>query len=309
MTRARALGWSGTLLAAALAAAPAQVLAESASCLPPEFSLRVKFATPEELAAGLAAITQPKRDAGKREALAGQLGEAGCELEEQGASKLREPNLVCRVPGKRRATIVVGSSPGFDGWPAAALLPALARAVAAAPREHSYEFAAFARSVPQHPSGARHFARSLGDDVRAALYVHIGVAGLAPPIVGPGASTRQHCVIETVARAIGVRLSSASSWNELELPCSSQSGLHVGSDFDESCGEAGYRRLLDVSAFADAEIPFIGVYGMRERSPFPQISQNAERFDAAAYVRSYRLLAAYLVAIDAALMDPVQAPE
>jgi Iap family predicted aminopeptidase len=80
--------------------------------------------------------------------------EAGCDpqlLTEQPVAHLKEPNLICVLPGKSSSSIVVGAhydhvsegSGVVDNWSGASLLPSLLQAIRINPLRHTYIFVAF----------------------------------------------------------------------------------------------------------------------------------------------------------------------
>lgn len=281
---------------------------DAPACLPDDFQLRVKFAEPKQLAETLAAVEKAKRRAGKREVLARRFREVGCaSVEGLAGEGNSEPNLVCRIAGRNSKTIVLGTSPQFDGWPAAALLPEIARSVAASAREHSYAFAVFSRVVRETPAGARAFMASAAADPPAS-FLHVGSLGAALPQIGPESGEGQRCVLQAVARGLGLELEAMRGWEQISVPCagSTMQGRSHSPAF--SCKGESFGRFLDTDAFIRAEVPVAGVYAYlgRDRTNFAM--PKTPRFDAAAYVMSYRVLAAYAVALDRVLAAPASAP-
>ncbi len=280
-----------TLWGAALAHAE-----EAPACLPADVSLRVQFAEPKQLAKALAEVGKPRRGAAKREVLARLFREAGCaSVEDQGASELPEPNLVCRIPGRTSSTIVIGVSPQVDGWPAAALLPELARIVLAEPREHSYVFAAFSRSALLTPGGARSFRESLGEHEPPAVFVHFGLLGAEAPIIGADTSDEQRCILKSVARALGIELKALRDWERVYYPC--------GAFFATTCTGLSDRRDLDTFVFSRTGSAVAGVYGVKEELSLGYGKRGAPHFDPATFVQAYRVLSAYLAVLDQALVS------
>ena len=79
--------------------------------------------------------------------------EVGCEanLSRESFEASDQPNVICRLPGRSAARIVVGAhydkvdigDGAADNWSGAALLPSLYQSLASREREHSFEFIAF----------------------------------------------------------------------------------------------------------------------------------------------------------------------
>ncbi len=101
--------------------------------------------------------------------------EAGCgEVELRELKSSQRPLLLCALPGLSPTTILVSTSydaprsADADGWPAAAMLPNLYRALAAEPRRHTYLFLAFGHESRDSasPAATRLALKALGDEAR-----------------------------------------------------------------------------------------------------------------------------------------------
>src|SRR5262250_1233526 len=82
---------------------------------------------------------QPDREARIKQ-LFMQAGCATTELSEQSVASLAGANVICRLPGKSRETIIVGASYGQmtpDNWSGAALLPSLFQTLVGRKRRHT----------------------------------------------------------------------------------------------------------------------------------------------------------------------------
>lgn len=76
-----------------------------------------------------------------------QAGCANSELSEQRLEKVAGANVICRLPGKSKETIIVGatySQMAPDNWSGASLLPTLFETLANHRRRHTFIFVAFA---------------------------------------------------------------------------------------------------------------------------------------------------------------------
>jgi hypothetical protein len=270
----------GSLLALARAGAEE---AEPLDCLPADLKLRLAFAEPKRLVDALSRIAKLKEAADQRAELAGMLAEAGCdEIEQQSDSSLQEPNLLCRIGDGARRSIVVGTSPLLDGWMTAAILPALASALKSDARRHQFVLVAFGRSSLLQPRGARVFLEQERHPPKA--FVHLAQIGLDPPLIGPETSAQQRCLVQSVGRAIGFEVGALPSWDRVALGC----------DRRGRCAGSEDSRSLDTYPFRRHAIDVVGLYGIRE-----QRVSASPRLDPAVFVLSYRLAAAYLVALDA----------
>ncbi len=296
-----ALSRSFAVAFALLSMASANAQESARACLPADLELRVAFAEPKQLTETLGELTNTHSRAGKRAVLRQRFEEAGCAtIEEQGGRGSAEPNLICRLPGTGEETIAIASSPAFDGWTAAALLPEVARALAAAPREHGYAIAVLSRSNSETPSGARAFAESFGLH-SPIFFVHLGMLGSRLPMIGPGARDERVCEVEAVARAVsGASLGTIGSWSgeQFSRPCPGSPLLDTRSPHRASiCQSSPFNHFLDTDPFVRRGVAVIGVYD------FPRDGEPWE-LDPAAYVATYRILAAYAVALDTLLALP-----
>jgi hypothetical protein len=100
-------------------------------------------------------LDQYKGNDSKREAALRELFlEAGCKpanLSEQTVPTRKQPNVICVLPGTTSATIIVGAhfdhadeGDGIvDNWSGASLLPSLFQALAVSPRRHTFVFVGF----------------------------------------------------------------------------------------------------------------------------------------------------------------------
>jgi hypothetical protein len=300
------------LAAMLLAMAPLRADEAKRDCLPADLRLRVAFAEPKQLASALRALEGERKSAGKRVVLKRRFEEAGCaRVEEQAGAGFEAPNLVCSIPGRSGDTIAIGSSPTFDGWPAAALLPEIARSIAAAPREHSYAIALLSRGTSHKPIGSRAFAKSFGERL-PRLFVHVGIVGSMLPEIGPEAGDEQRCVIESISRALlGEPLRSVLAWEQVGMQCVSPGGNRYsgGTESLRTCQGAAYSRLLDIDPFLQSDVEVAGLYAYPKRDKTLFSMPERTRLDPAAYVASYRVLAAYSVALDALLGPRPAEPE
>jgi hypothetical protein len=169
----RVAGGVGALLAAA---------ALAASCARPPPS--VDLAGPVRVRVGridAAAFGEPGGPPGSQseriEQLVDLFFEAGCGGASLSRTRLREarhPDVVCRLPGRRPESIVVGAyvepRENRGDWTGPALLPHLYRALAVEERSHSFVFAAFGRREERSLRGdAKRLEEAQGGLVRAVV--------------------------------------------------------------------------------------------------------------------------------------------
>ena len=302
----RAWPWIPLALATLLAATSAHG-EEPRDCLPADLKLRVAFAEPKRLAEALRELEGERKRAGKLAVLKRRFTEAGCaQVEEQAGDGLAEPNLVCRIPGRGPDTIAIGSSPAFDGWPAAALLPEIARAVAAAPREHAYAIAVLSRAASGSALGAHVFADSFSARP-PRVFVHAGMLGAEMPEIGPEADDARRCVVGSIARAaLGASVRQVAAWDQVSIQCVTGGGNRYsgGTESLRTCSSASFSRLLDVDPFVQRGVPVAGLYAYPKRDRANFAMAKTPRLDPVAYVAAYRVLAALAVALDRVLGAP-----
>lgn len=296
------------LLCCALGAPRAHSEEPRAACLPEALRLRTVFATPSDLAGALRENAALHKESERRARAKRAFAEAGCtSVEEHAHEGTRETSLVCRIAGGGGRAIAIASSPSFDGWPSAVLLPAIARSVAAAPRRHEYAIALLARSVSGQPIGARNFADSFGD-APPRVFVHVGAVGSGAPQVGPETSDAQRCLLDSISRAeLGAPLGQLLAWDQVSVQCLTAGAYRYsgGTESVRICGRDSFERLVDVAAFTRRGVEVAGLYAypQRDRASFARV--DTPRLDPAAYVATHRVLATYAVALDQVLDPPL----
>jgi hypothetical protein len=284
-------------------------LAEGAcGAAPPQ--VRLMLHDPPLLVARLKVVTGAGKSAEARASAVRKLFEAaGCpQLAEQGGDRKRD--VVCTVPGASDRIIVVGVNTRYDREPSAALLPSLAEALAAAPRTHTFRWAAFAphesraqdrtKATP-NPKGANRLLAEMSEAERArvAAMIHVGPVGFGDIAQHPsGADARLDCALESAVGAAGLAF----------IPSRKGEGVCRGARKDPNAvipaGECPEEALRsggnDWQPFRAAGIPVFGIHSGRD-------DQMGARLDAAQYVKSYRMLAVFLALADEALSSPASA--
>lgn len=226
--------------------------------------------------------TNPERFERLRELFAA----AGCGplLTEQVVPKARQPNLVCTLPGAGDTRIVVGAhfdkvSAGrgvVDNWSGAVLLPALYQGLSRANPRNTFAFVAFT-GEERGQLGSKAFVELLiesGDANTIVAMINLDTLGLGDTKFEAHEADKQlACLLAATAGRIGEPVKTRGN---------------------------GPADSSDHEPFRDADIPAIRLHSLT-RSSTSVIHSGADRFEAVdptAYRASYRLIAAYLAAVD-----------
>jgi hypothetical protein len=228
-------------------------------------------------------------DNGQRELTLKQIfADAGCDgqhLSEQPVRRLKEPNVVCVLPGTSDRVIIVGAhfdrvrlgDGVVDNWSGASLLPSLYEAVRADHRTHTYVFIGFAGEEAGE-IGSRFYVQNMtNEDVAAAdAMVNMDTLGLGPTKVWGSHSD------QLLTGALGYVA------KQLNAPVSIVDVEQVGSS--------------DSEQFAIRKIPRITVHSMTQKTWEAKIIHtSSDRISALQlddYYQTYGLLAAYLTFLD-----------
>jgi hypothetical protein len=247
----------------------------------------------------------PDTPEGRVAALRELFAAAGCtQVGELGDGDRR--NVECIVPGRRPDTIVVGVNQFYDSLGSVALLPSLAEALAAAPREHTYRWVAFSSHETvadrvnrvQKPKGATRLLASLGEEARVRAMIHVGPIGFGAYATHPDVTDpRLACAMADAAEAVDV---------ELTLPERPASDCLQSGTGPQSTGRAyvgcrpktNWTGAADWQPFRRAGIPLLGLHS---RAP---MDRDGGKIEPASYLRGYRLLAVFLALADEALAPP-----
>ncbi|HEX3106306.1 MAG TPA: M28 family peptidase [Terriglobales bacterium] len=216
--------------------------------------------------------------------------EAGCgeHISEPAVDRVKQPDLVCVLPGQSERVIIVGAhfdhvdaGDGLvDNWSGASLLPTLYQGLRATPRQHTFIFASFS-GEEKGEIGSRAYVNSMSnEDVkRTSAIVNMDTLGLGPTEVWTSHSDRQLTVaVAAIAQT-------------LKLPISGMNVERVGS--------------TDSEQFARKKIPSITIHSLTQDTLHilhsPRDNLSALRLGD--YYDSYHLIAAYLAYLDT-LLDP-----
>jgi hypothetical protein len=229
-------------------------------------------------------------DDGARESqLRKMFEQAGCsdaDLTEERFQGKDPPNLICTLRGSSDSAIVVGAHTDHaevgqgvvDDWSGAALLPALLESLRKVPRRHTFVFIGFGdeeKGMWGSHYYVQHLTREQLHGIRAM--VNLECLGLTPTKVWAGRADR-HLLSNLI-------LVARSSQVDLQ-------GMDVDSVGDD-----------DTHPFLSRHVPVITIHSVTQQTwPIlhsPKDTLSAINFND--YYDSYRLIAAYLAYLDAAL--------
>jgi hypothetical protein len=284
----RAAGRSRGPVAVALAAC---ALACAKPFVPVLDPLRVRAGAiePAQLEASVSQV--PRKNADRVRRVVELFKQAGCGTEfldvtHYGGTPY--PNVICTLPGRTRATIVVAANSDkpddgngvIDNWTGVSLLPHLYRSLAVAPREHSFLFIAFGQ-VAFHEAGSRGYLRRIGEERRDYIRAMVNLKGLG---LGPTSfwSTQADRNLRqdlfAVAKALGLPLESTRFFKNVNV---------------------------DSAAFLFWGIPAITVHSFDKESARllaqPYRDRDVSQIDFGAYYDTARLISLYLAYLDETL--------
>jgi len=229
------------------------------------------------------------RDNTQREAILKKMfTELGCadHLTEEQVEHLKQPDLICVLPGRTNQTIVVGAhfdhvlvgDGVVDNWSGASLLPSLYQGLRTEPRQHTFIFVAFT-GEEKGELGSQAYVRHMSKDevARTEAMVNMDTLGL-----GPTEMWLSHAdpYLAAALRAVAKSLS---------LPLGVVNVDKVGSS--------------DSEEFARRKIPRITIHSVTQQTwPILHSSQdNMKAVHLDDFYDSYRLIEGYLVYLDGAL--------
>jgi hypothetical protein len=225
----------------------------------------------------------PGTNAERASRIKGWFNEAGCNgalLREQPVTGSSAPNVICELRGESGEAVIVGAhyeiasqARPIDNWSAAAMLPALYKALRGQRRHHHYIFVAFA-DMGSDLTGSRFFAGHMSAQElrRAEAMVNLDALGLSPTKVWTSHSDKD-LVHDLVVMVYA-----------LKLPAS---------QIDMERASA-----TDSEAFSFVQVPTITIHSLTE----PNLAAGeATEFRPNNYYDTYRLLCGYLAYLDSAL--------
>jgi Zn-dependent M28 family amino/carboxypeptidase len=223
----------------------------------------------------------------KREAILKALFETvGCsgqQIIEQPVKGLKQPNIICTLPGAAESQIVVGAHYDHvdfgegvvDNWSGASLLPSLYQSLKSDPRHHTFVFVSFS-GEEKGLVGSRFYVATLPKESlsRIQAMVTMDTLALGPTAVWVSRSDKD------LVQALNTTAYS------LMLPLK---GVNV-----EKVGQS------DEEPFIERHVRTITIHSLTQETlsilHSPRDNYDAVHFDD--YYQSYRLIAAYLAFLD-----------
>lgn len=235
----------------------------------------------------LAALKLAPRDNREREAvLRDQFAAHGCHgpaITEFPVRHEPAPDLICTLPGSGAGVIIVSAHSDHvrqgmgivDNWSGSILLPRLYEVLAAAPRHHTYRFIVFS-GEEDGLVGSRAYVHSLTPAQLAAIRADINLDTLA---LGPTKIWLTHS-----DRALAFALGQVAS--DMKIPLGVVNADSVGDE--------------DGTSFRTHNVPTLMLHSITQPTlsilHSPRDTINAVQIED--YFDSYRLLCAYLTALD-----------
>jgi hypothetical protein len=223
----------------------------------------------------------------QREAtLKGFFETAGCtadKLTEQPVVGLKQPNIICELPGKTDSVIVVGAHYDHvadgdgvvDNWSGASMLPSLYQALKNQDRQNTYLFIAFS-GEEKGLVGSAFYVKTLAPEQMKKIKAMICMDTLA---LGPTEVWVSHSDADLVREL--ARMATA-----LKAPLTRMDVEKVGKSDEES--------------FRQYKVPTITLHSLTQKTlnvlHNPRDNYSAVHFDD--YYQSYRLISGYLALLD-----------
>lgn len=210
--------------------------------------------------------------------------QAGCpttELSEQPLEKLAGTNVICRLPGKSKETIIVGATYSQmtpDNWSGASLLSSLFQTLASRRRHHTFIFVAFADGG-NDLAGSQFFVDHMSpvDVNQMEAMVNLEALGFSPTKISSSESDKK-LVKDFITVAYALK--------------------QMASQVDVS---KGVRE--DSEPFAFMHIPQITIHSLTQEAVADLHSpdKDEDKFRPKFYYNSYTLVSGYLAFLDEVL--------
>lgn len=229
------------------------------------------------------------RDDTQREViLKSMFAQVGCgdHLTEEAVKHVKQPDLICVLPGQTDETVIVGAhfdhvnagAGVVDNWSGASLLPSLYQGLSSHPTRHTFVFVAFTGEEKGELGSLAYVKRMTDDEVqRTEAMVNMDTLGLGQTEVWLShADPYLAATLNAVAKA-------------LNLPLGVVNVDGVGSS--------------DSEQFARRKIPRITIHSLTQQT-LPILHSSRDNMKAIRvddYYDSYRLIQGYLVYLDGAL--------
>lgn len=209
--------------------------------------------------------------------------EAGCQPTEEPVKGLKQPNVLCLLPGATDSMVVVGGhldhvaegTGVIDDWSGASMLPSLYQSLAHEPRTHTFLFIGFA-GEEEGMVGSEFYTKRLTLEQRKQIAAMVNLECLG---IGDTEVWTSH------SEPLLVRMLVAMA-QSLKLPLGGVNVERVGTTDSES--------------FAHYKIPRITITAITQET-WPLLHSTKDNFNAIAprlYYDSYRLIVPYLVFLD-----------
>ena len=215
--------------------------------------------------------------------------QSGCDrdhLSEQTVKHLKEPNVICVLPGQTNSIILVGAHYDHvdvgdgvvDNWAGASLLPSFFQILKLQPRTHTYVFVAFS-GEEKGLVGSEYYVKQLSaaDRVKIEAMINLDSLGLGPTEVWVSHGDKR---LVTALNAVA---------HATNLPLTGMNVDGVGSSDSES--------------FAKLKIPSMTVHSVTPDT-LRVLHSTRDKLEAIRmddYYGSYRLLMGYLTFLDSYL--------
>ncbi|MBZ5568114.1 MAG: Zn-dependent exopeptidase M28 [Acidobacteriia bacterium] len=237
----------------------------------------------------------PKSDAEREAVLKEMFGEVGCgtKLSEEPVPRLREPNLICVLPGKTDAVIIVSAhfdhiaagDGAADNWTGASLLPSLYESLSGTSRRYTFTFIGFG-GEEKGLVGSKYYVSALSAEEKAKVraIVNIDTLGLSPTKVWRTYSDPE--LVNLLIRTSDV----------MELPLAAVNVEGVGND--------------DADPFRRAKIPSITIHSVTQETLaiLHTHDDTLRAVNLSYYFETYRLVTRYLTFLDMFLPERQVAP-
>lgn len=249
--------------------------------------LEFRAVNPEAVEARLKRV--PRGNAERQLTLRQMFEEAGCKerrLTEQAVKGVKQPNVICTLPGESSSTMVVGAHFDMvdngmgvvDNWSGASLLPSIYQALAVRPRQHTFVFVGFS-GEERGLLGSAHFVKQLGrEGIKGTrLMIDLDSLGMTSTKIWLNGSDRK------LAEALNA-LAAA-----MKLPLQAVNTERVGT--------------TDSAPFAEKKIPTVSLHSLTQEN-LRVLHSNLDNVEAVKmddYYGTYRLVTAYLTYLDARL--------
>jgi hypothetical protein len=238
----------------------------------------------------------PDNNSAREEKLKSLFEEAGCSgdaIQEQTVKDVKAPNVMCVLPGESTSVIAVTAhfdhvdkGRGIvDNWSGASMLPSIFQSLRDTKRRHTIRFIGFT-GEEKGLLGSRYYVEHLTKDQRVEIKAAVNIDSLGLSSTKVEITRGDPALIQalvTVAR-------------NLDLPVSGMNVHAVGRS--------------DSDSFQDRHIPTVAVHSVTNET-LAVLHTERDQMEAIKlddYYASYRLMAAYVAYLDAALGAQPEAP-